>query len=997
MSRSRFEVTRKGGPRGPRASQSVPPPARPDVAGLFGHALALHQAGRLGEAEPLYRQVLEAQPRHFDSLQLLGVIHYQRGEHQAALRQLDAALKINPKVAAVHNNRGNALKDMGRSNEALASYERAIALKADYPDAFYNHGNVLRALGRSADAVASYDQAIALRPDYAEALSNRGSALRELGRFDEALASLEHATALKPDYAEAWYNRANALNELKRFDEALASYDRAIALRPDLAEAHNNRANALAELRRFDEAVEGFGRALAVKADYVDAINNRGNALRELKRLDEALADYDRAITLRPDHGDAFFNRGIALAELKRDEEALASYDRAIALKSNDVEAWYNRGSVLEHLRRFGEAVECYDRTLALKPDFAEAWISRGIALNKLKRFEEALASCDQAVALRPDFAEAVNNRANALKELRRFDEAIAGYDQALALKPDFAEAVNNRANALRELKRLDEALADYDRAIALRPDYADAFFNRGVVLGELKRNEDALASYERAITLNADHAQAFYSRGAVLLGFRRVDEAIASLGRALALDPDQDNLEGLLLHARMHLCDWTDFDAHRVKLNAVIAGGAPASYPFHLLAWASTPALQLTCARTLVAKKFPRHPDPAWHGERYGHDRIRVAYVSADLRDHPVAYLTAGLFARHDRSRFETFAISFGDDDQPSEMRARLKGSFDRFIDANQMSHREVARMIRDLEIDIAVDLNGFTDGARPDIFAQRPAPVQVSYLGYAGTLGQDYCDYIVADRFVIPVESRAHYAENVVYLPDAFMVNDAERKISAHRPSRAEAGLPDKGFVFCCFNNAYKVTPDLFDVWMRLLRETEGSVLWLSAIHARAADNLRREAAARGVAAERLVFAPRTALNEDHLARVGLADLFLDTLHYNAHATAADALWAGVPVVTCPGEAFASRVAGSLLTAVGLPELITTSLAEYEALALRLARDPARLGALRQRLERNRSSHPLFDTERFTRHLEAAFTIMWERAERGEPPQSFAVAASS
>jgi predicted O-linked N-acetylglucosamine transferase (SPINDLY family) len=794
----------------------------PALVALFGEAVALHQAGRLAEAEPLYRRVLAAHPGHFDSLHLLGVIHYQRGECEAAIRQIDAALAVNPDVAAAHNNRGNALKDLGRANEALASYDRAIALKSNYAEAHYNRGNVLRELKRPAEAVESYDRAIAARPDYLEALSNRGSALKQLGLCEEGLASFDRAIALRPDYAEAWFNRANALAALKRYDEALASCDKAVALRPDLAEAHNN------------------------------------------------------------------------------------------------------RGHALEKLRRFAEAVEAYDR--------------------------------------------------------------------ALALKPDYADALNNRGNAYKELKRFDEALADYDRALALEPDHADVFFNRGIAFTELKRTEDALASFDRAIQIDPGHAEAHYNRGSALLGLGRLDEATESFGRSLALEPDQDHLKGIYLHARMHLCDWRDFDAQCAGLSADVADGRAATYPFQLLSCASTPAAQLKCARTFVVNKCPAFAEPFWRGEPYRHARIRLAYLSADLREHPVAHLIAGMFERHDRSRFETVAISFGDD-KPSAIRDRLKGAFDRFLDANKMSDREVAKLIRELEVDIAVDLNGFTDGSRPDIFAYKPAPVQVNYLGYAGTLGQDYCDYIIADRFVIPEESRADYAEEVVYLPDSFLVNDVDRKISARTPSRAEAGLPDKGFVFCCFNQAYKITPDVFDVWMRLLGQIDGSVLWLSSSNAHAPRNLRREAQARGIAADRLVFAPRVPLNEDHLARVRLADLFLDTLYYNAHTTAADALWAGVPVLTRPGATFASRVAGSLLGAVGLPELITTSLTDYEALAVALARDPQRLAGVRQKLARNRDVCPLFDTARFTRHIEAAYTTMWQRAECGERPQSFAV----
>jgi predicted O-linked N-acetylglucosamine transferase (SPINDLY family) len=351
---------------------------------------------------------------------------------------------------------------------------------------------------------------------------------------------------------------------------------------------------------------------------------------------------------------------------------------------------------------------------------------------------------------------------------------------------------------------------------------------------------------------------------------------------------------------------------------------------------------------------------------------------------------LAAGLFERHDRSRFETMAVSFGAQDQMTE---RLKPAFDRFIDARGKSDHEIAALLRELEVDIAVDLNGFTGDARPGIFAERPAPVQVNYLGFAGTLGRDYWDYIIADRFVIPEDSRQHYAEQVVSLPGSFMANDDRRPISDRMPSRQDAGLPDRGFVFCCFNNSYKITPDVFEVWMELLREVEGSVLWLSVMHAGAIGNLKAEAERRGVAADRLVFAQRVASNADHLARLRLADLFLDTLYYNAHTTACDALWAGLPLLTHPGTTFASRVAGSLLSAIGCPELIAASLEDYRELVLALAREPERLSGIKAKLAGNRSQSALFDTAGFTRAIEAAYATMWQRAQAGEPPQGFDV----
>ena len=753
-----------------------------------------------------------------------------------------------------------------------------------------------------------------------------------------------------------------------------------------------NRGNALGAAKRFDEALESYDRAIACKPDYVEALNNRGLILAELKRYDEAIADYDRAIALSQDDADLFFNKGNALRELKRFDEALASYDKAIALKPAYAEAYNSRGIVLAELEQFDAALASYEQAIARKSDYVEAFNNRGIALRQLKQFDAALASYDRAIAIKPDYEVSFTNRGNLLKEMKRLDEALASYDQAIARKPDYAEAFNNRGNVLRELRRLDEALASYDQAIALKADFAEAFNNRGLVLNDLQRLDEAVASCDKAIMLKSDFVEAFHNRGSALNNLKRFDEVVVCCDRAMALKPDQKYLGGLRLHAKMHICDWNHFKDDCSHLASKLENKILVSQPFALLSLPLEPEIQLKCAELYIADRHPPASMPFWRGERYAHQKIRVAYVSADLRDHAVAVLTAGLFEHHDKSRFETIAVSLSTD-QKDRMSERLKASFDRFIDASTKSDREVAALLRDLEIDIAVDLNGFTGGARSDIFASRAAPVQVNYLGYAGTLGKNYWDYIVADRFVISEDRQADYAEKVVYLPDSFMANDSSRKIAERVFSRTEAGLPEQGFVFCCFNNSYKFTPDVFDVWMRLLRAVAGSVLWLPENNASAMTNLRAEAEKRNVSPERLIIAPRVPSNEEHLARLRLADLFLDTLYYNAHTTACDALWAGLPIMTCPGQTFASRVAGSLLSAVGLPELITSSLADYEALALKLARDPAQLAAIKDKLARQRTTYPLFSTERFTRHLEAAYTTMWQRSQRGEPPQSFAV----
>ena len=672
--------------------------------------------------------------------------------------------------------------------------------------------------------------------------------------------------------------------------------------------------------------------------------------------LDDALRYWDEALTVRPAHAELMKNYAIALRRHGRHEEALDFCDRALAVKPDFAEALNNRGNTLWELKRFDEALASYDKAVALKSDYAEAFNNRGNALKELKRLDEALASYDKALAFKPDYAEAFNNRGLALQELKRLDEALASYDKALALKPDYAEALIYRGSALHELRRLDEALASYDKALALKPDCAEAFNNRGNALMELKRLDEALASYDSALIAKADHTDAF--NGAAICVTR--------------------------------LCDWRGRTRVAEDLSAHISGKKFIS-PFVLLAYSGDPALQLQCARNYIEHQVPPLAPPLWTGTTWRHDRLRVAYLSSDFRQHATAYLMAELFERHDRSRFEIIGVSFGVDDR-SEVRKRLAAAFDKFYDVRRKSDEEVARLLHDLQVDIAIDLKGYTRDSRPSILAYRPAPIQASYLGFPGTMGAEFIDYIIADKTVAPFEHQPFYTEKIVHLPDCYQVNDSTRKIAERTPTRQQAGLPETDFVFCCFNNNWKITPEVFSVWMRLLDAVAGSVLWLLRDNESAERNLRMEAQARGIDPARLVFAGRLPL-EDHLARHRLANLFLDTLPCNAHTTASDALWARLPVLTREGTAFAGRVAASLLNAIGLPELVTHNIEDYEALALRLAKDPSHLGGYRNRLATNRLTHPLFDTDRFRRHIEAAYTTMWETWQRGEAPKSFSV----
>ncbi len=701
-------------------------------------------------------------------------------------------------------------------------------------------------------------------------------------------------------------------------------------------------------------------------------------------------------LNAKADYFDALTLLGIIAAQSQRMQEAAELFGRAVTANPNDALAHIKRGNALEELKRLDEALASYEQAIKLKPEYAEAYSNRGNALKELKRLDEALASYEQAIKFKSDYAEAYSNRGTVLQELKRLDEALASYEQAIKLEPGSADTYYNLGTALQELKRLDEAVASYEQAIELKPGYAVAFNNRGNALKELSRPDEALASFERAIALQPDHAEAYSNRGNALEELKRPDEALASYEQAIQLKPDLEYLYGAWLHAKTMLCDWTDVENQTAELLARIKNKDKATLPFPVLMLTSSLPLQRKAAEIWANDKCPASLALPKLTRRARTEKIRIGYFSPDFRDHPVAFLTAELFETHDRSRFELTAFSFGPNTN-DEMRRRIEAAFDHFVDVRAFSAKDAALLSRKLEIDIAVDLSGFTHNSRPEVFAMRAAPLQVGYLGYPGTMGVDYIDYLIADRIVIPDASQQHYSEKIAYLPNSFQVNDGRRAIADRAFSREELGLPRTEFVFCCFNNSGKITPGTFDGWMRILKQVDGSVLWLSEGNLSVVSNLRKETEARGVSGERLVFARRMPPLAEHLARYRAADLFLDTLPYNAHATASDALWAGLPVLTRTAESFASRVAASLLNAIDLPELIAATQDEYETLAIELATNPERLKESKKKLERNRLIAPLFNTKLFTRHIEAAFTQMYERHQAGLPPDHIFVAGGA
>jgi predicted O-linked N-acetylglucosamine transferase (SPINDLY family) len=706
------------------------------------------------------------------------------------------------------------------------------------------------------------------------------------------------------------------------------------------------------KMKSFLEAEGYFLSALGIGSGSPQMHTHYGLVLQSLGRYEDAIKHYKIAINKNPNFMSAHLNLGVAFRSLNYLEEALSSFEKVISINIDDSEAFNNHGAVLFQLGRIADSLKSYDEAISIRPDYAEAFFNRGISLQELKCFDEALASYDQAVSIKSDYAEAFNNRGVVLGVLRRFNDALASYDQAISINSDYVEAFNNRGIALRELKRFDEALASYDQAISIKSDYAEAFNSRGVTLEELRRFGEALASYDKAISIK----------------------------------PDYEWLFGSWLHIRMQTSDWSNLEQNLRKFQCKIQDMKSVTRPFPVLALFDDLELNLKAAQQWIDKKYPSNQLAMPFEKKIFKSRIRIGYFSADFHNHATAYLMAELFERHDQTRFELYAFSFGPD-SVDEMRQRIQASFVKFMDVRFQSDRDVAALSRTLGIDIAIDLKGFTQDARTGIFAYQCAPIQVSYIGYPGTMSAEYIDYIIADKILIPVESQKYYSEKVVYLPHSYQVNDSKRQISSKKFNRTELGLPEHGFVFCCFNNSYKILPDVFASWMRILQVVEGSVLWLLDDNAISTRNLQREASNRGISPTRIVFAKRIPLAE-HLARHRCADLFLDTLPYNAHTTASDALWAGLPVLTRIGQYFAARVAASLLNAMDLPELITRSVDEYEDLAIKLATHPDEMGVLRQKLADNTLSSKLFDTPLYVGHLEAAYSSMYQRYQNGDGP---------
>jgi predicted O-linked N-acetylglucosamine transferase (SPINDLY family) len=732
--------------------------------------------------------------------------------------------------------------------------------------------------------------------------------------------------------------------------------------------------------QEFKDAELSFLKSLELVPNRASILNNLAATQIKLNKLVEAEKNLQIVNAIDKKSIDLWLNLGLLSLAKNHLPEAINYFLKCLEIDSLNISAQKLLAQTYDQRQEFDQAIACFKKMLELSSSDMDALISLGAILNDLKRYNESVQYSQSAIQIDRNSVNGYVNLGVALHGLGNFDLALQNYTKALELDFSDPEIWLNKGVTIYSLKLYDEALTHYDKALRLKPDYAEGWSNKGLTLHELKRYDEALAHYDKALSLKPDFAEGWSNKGNTLHELKRYDEAIAHYDKALILKPGIDWIFGDLLHAKMKICSWSDLAESLDGISKKIGANEKVIQPFPLLALSDNALLHKKCSQLYAQAKYPFNLTLGSIQKSVKKEKIRIAYFSPDFRNHAVSYLTAELYELHDRNKFEIIAFSFGVDDK-SEMRSRLSKAFDRFFDVSGMSDLKIAKLARNLQIDIAVDLSGHTQDCRPGMFSYRAAPIQVNWLGYSGTIGADFIDYIVADKIIIPESHQQFYCEKIAYLPNTYIVDDSKRVASSKKFTRENFGLPDGAFVFCCFNNDYKFNPHVLDSWSRILLTAKNSVIWISENNENFRVNIVAEFKNRGIDSDRIIFAQRVEMMSDHLARYSLADLFLDTNPYGAHTTAIDSLKAGVPVLTLMGQSFASRVAASLLNGIGLPELITTTKEVYETLAIELSRNPQKLGDIKLRLAHNRQTTPLFNTPMFAKNIEAAYIQMYER----------------
>jgi len=672
-------------------------------------------------------------------------------------------------------------------------------------------------------------------------------------------------------------------------------------------------------------------------------------------------------------------------------ESALQLYNKILLLDPKNDEALHLLGVIAAQIGDFKQAVEKIDAAIKINPNDPSYYLNIGNALFSLKDYKTALSNFEKAIKLKENYAQAYSNRGNTFKEMGRLDLALESYDLAISFRPNYADAHYNKGIALHDLRKLEESLQSFKTALSFDPYNEEAYYNLGIVQHQLGALKDALMSYTNAIQLKKNNVEAYCGRGNIFRELKRYTESIKDFMKALEINPNHDFTKGYLLHAKMLSCDWDGIDDLINDIQAAISCRKKVADPFSWQAITSSIENLANCAKIYASAKHPplvsfQHTHP-----NINKNKIKIGYVSGEFGDQATSHLLVGLLEKHDKSKFEIICFDNGRNDG-SDLRKRIEKSIHGIFPIRNLTDESASQLIFEKEIDILINLNGYFGNERNNIFAKCPAPLQLNYLGFPGTIGTDYIDYIIADKIVIAENEKSFYSEKIIYMPDTYQPTDRNRIIAETSGTRRDYGLPNDVFIFCCFNNSYKITPEIFTIWMRILEKVNHSVIWLLEDNEETSAHLQKEACRRNVDPTRLIFAPRSNYQE-HLARHAMADLFLDTLPCNAHTTASDALWAGVPLITCSGKTFSGRVAHSLLNAINLHELITHSLTEYEHKAIEIALNPKILSDLKSKLMHKRLTEALFDTELYTLNIEKAYETIYDRYRHGLTPESFDV----
>ncbi len=911
---------------------------------------------------------------------------FSNGNFDAALNTLEDLSKDYPKESLLFNIKGACYAGLGQLDNAVKSYQDAIIINPNYSKAHYNLGGAFHEIGVLDESVQSYLKSLMIEPDYAEAHNNLGNVYRQQKLLDKAVNSYMRAISINPNYVEAHYSIGLVFQDLGQTDSMISHIEKVLTIKPDFVEAHNHLGIALKSNGQLDDAIFSYKNALAIQPKNIEVHNNLGNAYKDKGLIDEAISSYKTALKINPNLPLLNINLGNALKELDQLDEATASYEKAIIIDSNNAEAYNYLGIVLNKLGRTDDAMASYEKAININPNNAEAYNNLGIVLNTIGRLDDAIASYEEALVINPNYTDSYNNLGIVLKKIGRLDDAISSYEKAVKINPNDADTYNNLGIAFADLGRLDDAIASYEKALIINPKYAETYNNLGIIFLKLNRLDDAQKYNEKAIKLKSNFAEAYAAKGRIYTELKQLNKALACLEKVKVINPSLAYNLGAILNVKMNLCHWDDLPKLLVELKKKINNNEEVIVPFDLLGLVDDPELQGKASIIYASEQFPKNLSLPSLGAYKNHKKIRIGYFSADFKLHPVATLTAELYETHDRNSFEIYAFSFGPNTN-DEMNLRIKAGVDHFYDVREKSDKEVVCFARSLEIDIAIDLGGYTADSRTGIFAMSAAPIQASYIGVLATMGAKYYDYLVAGESMIPKENQKYYTEKIVYLP-SYQVNDSKESLPDLTYTRDDFKLPNNVFIYCCFNSTYKFNPGIFDSWARILKAVKKSVLFVAVDEEEIKLNLIKEISQRGIDFKRLIFGGRIPRPE-YLARFKVADLFLDTRPYNAGTTASDALRMGLPVITLEGQSFNSREAASVLNSLEMPELITTSEDEYESLAIELALNPSKLKAIKDRLTVNLSTAPLYNTSLFTKNLEIAYRQMFDRGQKGLKPE--------